>query len=300
MGSDNDPFPIYDDTEQTRELKRRADRAEHQIYDAAFGDEQSGKLETVTADSPLGPFTSRPRNYEDAQNHFRDELPADVRRRDKQTNEPIPPEYEDWKEQPRRFDWPRVDTIPREELDRRAEEVGDAFENKGIVPVQLEAFLKPGRRGITSLRTGAVTTEKDPTERSYLTISDGRTRAHELGHAVDVAAGDEERVKKVDKSGSMSNQLLASKRGDALQDQAEHLSRRMRGSFELANDRESNSEQMADSISSLLLEPTAANREAAALTDAVVDEVETETGVDFGDVVDWPANPLPEASDSPF
>jgi hypothetical protein len=113
-------------------------------------------------------------------------------------------------------------------------------------------------------------------------FAEGRTEAHEVGHAIDIAAGG-------DADGRLHDSVLDD---PELREQAEDLSLRMRGSFDLWADRETEKELMADTLSSMLLEPRAAEREAPELVDAVEQEVQEDIGVEIASLRDWPENPL--------
>lgn len=282
MSGDEFPTFIDPELEGAQREKRLRDRRARFKFSAGIDNERDGELDRITADSPRGPFTARPRNFEDANEHFTDTLSEQEQHRDRQTNEPVPADYETWKENVRTTDWPRVDTVSEPRVNERGDAVVDAVVDERIAKQRRERFMPAGKRGQVSDKSGTIITERDPVSMSYLMFAEGTTEAHEAGHAIDIAAGG-------DADGRLHDSVLDD---PELREQAEDLSLRMRGSFDLWADRETEKELMADTLSSMLLEPRAAEREAPELVDAVEQEVQEDIGVELDSLRDWPENPL--------
>lgn len=250
-----------------------------------------------SAASPRSPFVSRPtdetRKKAKAVHESRS---PHAQRIDESRNARIASSYSAWKSTPGRYDWPEIDTIPASEIKRRAKAFSRA-NSRRTVGEQILADTSP-----MSGMTTPVVSDEGPAAVSgiaphehksprFLTETEGVTRAHEAAHELDIAAGsvfeapDETREfqteflpvheDRVGITETLSDELFT----DApLREEAERLSRRMRGAYEdktafYREYREDPAELMADVFTSFAVEPGAAQRNAPALADRLDDEL---------------------------
>lgn len=204
---------------------------------------------------------------------------------DEQQNAPVTLDEEQWIEQKNRYDYPGVDTVPRERLGRRAETAAKWAKERGRVDRVEHKGSAKNLQGKFSPR-GSKTYGRDETVvRVQGTASaPERTLAHEMGHAFDWSYGSPG-------GHTLSNELFqeaSDDERDALIDEARSISTYARGDFE-GQERYRNeyAELTADVVGQAILDPRATRREAPKLYDRLEDLAGREGWSDvFGDESD--------------
>lgn len=208
---------------------------------------------------------------------FHNQRSQAAREADESFNAPLTFDKEKWKESPDRYDYPGVDTIPRDEIRSRGEEAVDAGKSVGVIDrVREGEDLGPFAAGkaVSGPMYNTVETSKSVAEDSAgdPRMQRGAVLAHEAGHLVDAAAG---------------NEIAGLLRNDEeLREEARTISEQMRGTFDSASEdrREYRAEDpdqgsrelIADFFASAVTQPRATKRDAPEL----VDEVREETNID--------------------
>lgn len=183
----------------------------------------------------------------------------DDQQRDEQSNEPITRELATWETKVWELDFPFVDTIPRDEIRRRAEKAAD-------VGVKLR-FIRSINRNATiqddgvigRYRGGSRTILIDAIKTGYLKHEVGRILAHEVGHAFHAG------VRALNEKPGYENDFEVVFETEAQRSEAISVSERMRGPIPDAisgfrSYRLQETELFADVFSSLVIEPEAARR----------------------------------------
>lgn len=215
---------------------------------------------------------------------------------DEKQNAPVTTDEEKWLENPNRYDYPGVDTIPRERQQRRAERAGrkalekraaDRVEQKGSAK-RLQGKFAPDiqdtyGKGESVARVQGTAEEPE------------RTLAHEVGHAFDYSAGaDPYLANNANELYGVSQRLFDYDQEDRaeLEEEAIKISKRGRGDFENQQSyRREHTELTADLFAQAVIEPRATRREAPKLFDRFTDIAEEEG---FGDVFQHPLSADPE------
>lgn len=180
---------------------------------------------------------------ERAQEYNQTERSDRARGVDEEYNAPVTTDFEKWKENPNRFDFPGVDTIPDDRRQKRAADFAAEAQSSGVVEnfeIGTGVFgdSSPGTRGSASGDTVLVDTSR--------AADAGQTLAHEVGHKV------EERVRE------REGELFTS---ESAQQDAETLSTQLRGDPDDAY-RSSDSELFADAVAASVLAPRRTERDA--------------------------------------
>lgn len=263
-----------------------ADRARDETLVSLFNDEsrekQSQQLERVfdredetePLDEGVSPFTADVDLLDlktvDTPQEIHSERSKKSRETDEAFNAPLTLDKEKWRENPDEYDYPGVDTIPRDEVNRRGEQAVEAGKQAEVIDrVNEGEDLGPGVSGkaisgpmfntVETTEAVAQDSETDPR------FQRGAVLAHEAGHLVDAAAGNE-----------IAGIL---REDDELRDEAREISEQMRGTFETASEdrrqyraedaNEGSRELIADFFASAVTQPRATKRDAPELVEAV-------------------------------
>lgn len=241
-------------------------------------DHEDGFLETRfsrrKSSDPTTPFTAEPnptvQNVAATEHAERSERAQHV---DEEYNAPIAPNYETWAENKNRYDLPGVDTIPKEERDRRGREAAEKARETGLIDRVRRTELEGGMRGkFTADDPRGVASGEEPEreiqaepdlDEEYPVFQEGSVFAHEAGHAIDFEVGVGERF------GSQGDFFEA--REEDLKNEAIALTERMRGAIDPGEQayREDERELVADAFASMAVEPRAAKREAPNLVETL-------------------------------
>jgi len=186
-----------------------------------------------------------------AEKYNQTERTARARTVDENYNAPVTTNYERWKKNPSRLDFAGVDTIPKDERQRRASQFAANAQQEGFVEnfeigTGLYGERRPGTRGNAS----GSTVEVD-TSRAY---NAEETLAHEVGHKV------EERVR--EREGGLFQ-------SDEASTDATTLSTQIRGEPDDPY-RESDSERFADAVAATVLSPRRAKRDAPQFVEELI------------------------------
>lgn len=204
------------------------------------------------------------------------ERPAAERRTDESFNAKISLNYDQWKENPAKYDMPGVDTIPRERRLQRTREAASELAQEGLLDAVDASASGPDEKNASGIATGGrvsvQTAQNDPES----------TLAHELGHIAD-------RVVDGGRAG-LTNKIFGSNTGEAETERQQELreqgaalaSRRRRGGklnedFVLDKAEQGDfggggfNEVLADAFAEVVEEPRRAKSEAPDL----VREIET-------------------------
>lgn len=245
---------------------------------------------------PISPFTTTTDGTRGSAFERNQERSKKARRTDEAFNAPVADSFSQWQESPDRYDWPGVDTVPEEELNRR----GRAFLDRGQ---ELGAVEEVERKNLGGTKKGEfkanpknkgnplkgetgyetkVQANKDLDDPEYPAFGEGSVLAHETGHAFDFEAGGEG-------SDFMSRRGFFARNEGDLFGEARKLSERVRGGYNSrqAHYREDERELVADSLAAVALEPRAAKREAPNLVPALEDELDMRVGDDDESVFEF-------------
>jgi len=124
-------------------------------------------------------FTFRDDDVSDA-TAFHAERSPESRIADESFNAPVALDYDDWRENPSEFDFPGVDTIPRDRRLQRVRKKAARLEDAGVLDRVEATPSGPSGRGVTG-RAGAGNVEVST---AYSNDPES-TLAHELGHQAD-------------------------------------------------------------------------------------------------------------------
>jgi len=210
-------------------------------------------------DDVTSPFRSRapPGEEQEAQQFHKTERSQRAQTLDERRNAPLAEDVEEWKENPGRLDFPRVDTVQADDLELRAKTVAQKATSVDLLSgVERDGGIEP--RGefdpeTKRARVKPIGSGDDGDGEGFVDDFFGRRVAHETGHAIE------------DGPGFSGDDLM---NDETLRQQAEGLSERVRGSFASEPSRErrlyrrQSEELFADAASSAMLEPSAAKREA--------------------------------------
>jgi len=237
------------------------------------------------------PFTTKVSGVQrDAVERVHDNRSPAAQRADEAFNAPTTTDTSKWASAPNEFDYPGVDTVSDRNQRRRAEELTEFAESKGVVDeVSVEDDITLDSEGVGN-PMGLASTDEFGTSSSVQLRDDvkagdvddprfdfGPVLSHEVGHAIDFGAGL-----------TFSEFLEKDENGD-LREQAETVSKTMRGEFEDASDDridyrsgkgEGSRELVADFVASRTLQPRATERIAPELTEEFDQEFEQEFDTD--------------------
>lgn len=194
----------------------------------------------------------------------------DDQQRDEQSNEPLTRELATWEAQLRELDFPFVDTIPREEIRRRAEKAADdGVKLRFIRSINRNATIQDDGV-IGRYRGGSRTILIDAIKTGYLKHEIGRILAHEVGHAFHAG------VRALNEKPGYDGDFEVVFETDTQRTDAISISERMRGPIPDAisrfrSYRLQETELVADVFSSLVIEPEAARRTGPAAITRVED-----------------------------
>lgn len=202
-------------------------------------------------------------------------------------NAPITDSEMQWEQNPDRWDMLGIDTIPPERRMERATEAALKAIEEGIVSDVKKEELS-GRRGVFRPHTPDSDTAGEVAIKENIRHEEGRTTAHEIGHAIDEMirrkkAGDDDPVALHRR---LSEEVLPGEgfstvptgEGEVQQEEAEKITERMRGRISASREdyRKNRKELIADFFSSYIIEPRAAKREAPHLFEAVDERLDEE------------------------
>lgn len=215
---------------------------------------------------------------------------------DEKQNAPVTTDEEKWLENPNRYDFPGVDTIPKERQRKRAESFGRAALDKG-------AADRVEQKGSAKRLQGKFASETQDTYGKGQNVArvqgtaenPEHTLAHEVGHAFDYDAGaDPYLANNVDELYGVSQRLFNYEETDRaqLEEEAIGISKRARGDFENQQSyRRKHTELTADLFAQAAIEPRATKREAPNLFNRF-EEIAEEEG--FADVIPNPLEADPD------
>lgn len=181
---------------------------------------------------------------------------ADIQERDELRNDPVTRDLDKWKDNPRQYDFPHVDTIRHEDLEHRATEAEQFVrdidlisETRTGIDFNTDGLYGQYLPGIEVIEIGQDTFD-------FLGYRTGPVLAHEVGHvfydAVTPDAGHED-----------SNPIFET---DQQQTEAKRISERLHGPIPefdidgISSSRMSESELFAEVFTSLVIEGEAADR----------------------------------------
>lgn len=203
----------------------------------------------------------------------------DDQKRDEQSNEPVTRELATWETQLWKSDFPFVDTIPREEIRRRAEKAADdGVKLRFIQSINRNATIQEDGV-IGSYRGGSRTILIDAIKTGYLKHEVGRILAHEVGHAFHAG------VRALNEKPGHVNDFEVVFETETQRTDAISISERMRGPIPdsisgFRSYRLQETELVADVFSSMVIEPEAARRtgpEAVARVEEVLGDILPQT-----------------------
>lgn len=263
-------------------------RARREKMKKQMVNEKGNILIGTTSEDPASPFNSYFKTFQSEEKkevlekaeRVQENRSERAKEIDRRYNAPIPDKAEKWIEHPNRYDLPGVDTIPNKIQEKRVQRLVPILKEKGFVDEYKEDVEK-GMSGIAGKYipeyTGSSPKGKEGRKQVFIKKDDPRTKAHEIGHAIDYEK--QERIMKEEgirsskatalrdfavsdkkKTKLRTNRLIKDKIREE-EKQAVKISERMRG--KVSNDyRRKTSELTADALSSFILEPRAFKREA--------------------------------------
>lgn len=242
------------------------------LVELGDGFEQYGSVES--------PFTLRGRSdSQAAAEEIHAERESEKRQEDEATNEAIQRDVEIWSADLWAYDFPFVDTIPTDELLRRAQSAADEGLQRGFInSLDVDANIPTdGEKG--HFRPGSKTVNIDTDGDEVLGYRKGPTLAHEVGHAFHIG------VMQLNQRPGYERDVERVFETETQQEEAITLSERLRGSFSNAPSdyrdyRLGEEELFADVFALLMIEPSAARRigpEAVGRVEGIIGELLPET-----------------------
>lgn len=196
---------------------------------------------------------------------------------DEEYNAPVTTDEEKWIENPNRYDYPGVDTIPETRQGKRAETAAKRVKERGAVDRVEQKGNAKNLQGKFSPRGSRDYGIDDSVIRVQENANQPeRTLAHEIGHAIDSDYGDE-------RGNTLTGELFdldtpASEADtEALADEAFGLSKKARGDFKGQEQyRRQFNELTADLVGQAIVQPRATKRDAPELFGRLKDAAEKE------------------------
>jgi predicted flap endonuclease-1-like 5' DNA nuclease len=195
------------------------------------------------------------------------ERTEEARQADESFNAPIMLDVDTWAQNPGKYDYPGVDTIPRSRKLERARDLAARAKEAGFLgDIQADTEATNDWRARGSFSYGKVEVDT-----SFRQAED--TLTHELGHAVDSGTG---RPSGVDARGNDAGESIFD--DDAVLEQASELSAQRRGRELDTEYLESQNEIFADLVAEATTNPRRAKKEAPDAVRALNDAVGMEVG----------------------
>jgi len=243
------------------------------------------RIESPFRVSVVGP---RKRSVEKVHEN-RSERAQDV---DEQQNAPITTDEEKWLQNPNRYDYPGVDTIPETRQKRRAERAAQVAQERGAVDrVEQKGSAKNLQGKFSPEGTSTYGREDDVVRVQGNATEPERTLAHEVGHALDYGFGE-------GRGYDLTNELFdldtptSEGQTEELTEQAKTVSKKARGDFKGQQQyRRQFKELTADALGQAIIQPRATKRDAPNLFERIEDAAE-EAG--FGEAIPDPLGTEPE------
>jgi len=256
------------------------------------GEVQEKKTDGKENPSPFTVEVTGPRRRTVEKIHqSRSERAQDV---DEQQNAPITTNEEKWLENPDRFDYPGVDTIPAARKKARAEKAAsvakkkaglDEVQKKGRASSGLQGKFSPEGRDTYGAESNVVRVQENA-------FDEGQTLAHEVGHAFDFGTGEDRGFSIGGELLGLEDDSVSEEEERELFEEAKELSKRARGGFGSKGQYRRRFEELtADALGQSFIEPRAAKREAPNLFDRAT-EIAEEKG--FDDAIESPLGTDPE------
>lgn len=197
---------------------------------------------------------------------------------DEQHNAPLPETVGEWANNPDRYDFPGVDTIPKQTREQRGKEFASRQKERGAVDdifetdeaLAGEVQNTSGGSAFDPWESEIRIEETLPDEPDSLDRDRGFVYAHEAGHAADAFATEGFGASKDYEFGEMFDD---EEKEETVGQQLTKLSERARGSVQDDSGyRDSIDEKLADAAALSAIEPRAARREAPEAVEFLEDE----------------------------
>lgn len=184
---------------------------------------------------------------------------------DLRQNAPVTTDEEKWIEHPNRYDYPGVDTIPEERINRRAEAAAAFALDHGFVDRVEQKGTAKRNQGKFSPRGSSTYGHGVNVARVQKTADEpGKTLAHEVSHAIDYSFDEGKRY-------GLASALFEQREGEGpsrrtLEEEALEISKKSRGDWRPGsshgNYRRGHDELLADFLGSAFIQPRATRRDA--------------------------------------
>lgn len=256
------------------------------------GEVQSKKIDGMENPSPFTIEVTGPRRRTvESVHQSRSERAQDV---DEQQNAPVTTDEEKWLQNPDRFDFPGVDTIPAPVKKARAEKAAsvaqekaglDKVQKKGRASSGLQGKFSPEGRDTYGAESNVIRVQENA-------FDEGQTLAHEVGHAFDFGTGEDRGFSIGGELLGLEDESVSEEEERELFEEAKELSKRARGGFGSNRQYRTRFEELtADALGQSIIEPRAAQREAPKLFDRAT-EIADREGI--GDAISSPLEAEPE------
>lgn len=235
-----------------------------QRYDSDLVQELDDGLERLGSVDSAFTLRGQSDEYERAV-AIHEDRPATERQRDEAENQPLTRDFEEWKADPNRLDFPGVDTIPYKRQIERARAFYErvARQYAMVELSELQAFESDEIYG-KYWSDGLIEIKESYPDLEFDGFRKGVTLAHETAHALDY------QLSPTSRPVSVHQEFLES---DTVRAEAEAVSRRLHGPFRepdnpLKQDyRKTTVELFADLVASQQIQPVATQRIAPTATD---------------------------------
>jgi hypothetical protein len=213
---------------------------------------------------------------------------------DEKQNAPVTTHEEKWMEDPNRYDYPGVDTIPESRQRRRAERAARISEQLGMVDrVEQKGNAKTLQGKFSPAGSKTYGREENVVRVQSNANQPERTLAHEVGHAVDFGYGDRRGYTLSDELFDLDSPTSEGQTSD-LVDEAREVSQKARGDFKGQRQyRNEFTELTADVVGQAIIQPRATKRDAPRLFERVQEAAE-EAGFDAAIPEPLEADPEPD------
>lgn len=255
---------MYKETRDVTPISDMKGDVEQSFADVGFFDDESS---LGFEPSPFNITPLLPQTIEE----IHDQRSEKAQIADESFNAPLAPDAEAWAENPDRFDFPGIDTIPRDRLLERANNAAEKAIDRGSLDSVQEKDMKDALGRFTgspnTVPNNVIKTRSNLDTMPTVGQAKGPVLAHEVGHAEDFDAAEGTGFS------TQTGFFESDDPDEELLTEATQLSVRARGGFEADDEyRTENMEIFADAFGLAQTEPRAVKRDAPKLFEKIEEE----------------------------